>query len=114
MTAERRGAWKRWATVFHAGFGVSMVATAVFSTRSWDAAAAYDPVEDALHSVRATLLGFPFAFGVVTLILRRREEGLAVRRFDLIALGTTVALPATMTLVARFAGVFQRTTFPVA
>lgn len=114
LTAERRVIWKRWSTVFHAGFGAFMVATAVFSTRSWDAAMAYNPVEDALHSATATLLGFCFAFGVLALLLRRREERLGVRWFDLFALGATVVFPAAMALLAQFAGVFQRTMFLVA
>lgn len=114
LTAERRVAWNRWATVFHAGFGAFMVATAVFSTRSWDAAMAYNPVEDAFHSATATLLGFCFAFGVLTLLLRRRKEQLDVRWFDLFALSATVVLPAAMTLLAKFAGVFQRIMFLVA
>ncbi|WP_123534148.1 DUF998 domain-containing protein [Halosimplex salinum] len=114
LAAERRAAWQRWTSVFHAGFGVFMVATAVFSTRSWDAAMPYSPVEDALHSVTATLLGFCFAFGVLTLSLRRLKEQRAVRWFDLFALGATVAVPAAMTLLAQFAGVFQRIMFLVA
>ncbi len=114
VTAERRVAWRRWASVFHAGFGAFMVATAVFSTRSWDAAMPYNPVEDAIHSATATLVGFCFAFGVLALLLRRRKEQFAVRWFDLFALSATVALPAAMTLLPQFAGVFQRLMFLVA
>ena len=43
----------------------AMVATAVFSTRPWVATAAFDPLEDTLHSVAATLVGFCFALGVL-------------------------------------------------
>ena len=114
LTAERRGSWNRWSSVFHAGFGVFMVATAVFSTRSWAAAVPYNPVEDAFHSATATLLGFCFAFGVLTLLLRRRKDQLDVRWFDVIALSATVVLPAAMTLLSQFAGVFQRSMFLVA
>lgn len=114
LAAERRVVWTRWPTVFHAGFGVFMVATAVFSTRSWDVAMAYNPVEDTLHSASATLLGFCFAFGVLALLLRRRKEQRDVRWFDLLALCATVVVPAAMTLLAQFAGVFQRIMFLVA
>ncbi|WP_369685115.1 DUF998 domain-containing protein [Haladaptatus sp. YSMS36] len=114
LTAERRVAWNRLPTVFHSGFGAFMVATAVFSTRSWDAAVAYNPVEDAFHSATATLLGFCFAFGVLTLVRRRQKDKLDVRWFDLFALSSTVVLPAMMTLLAQFAGVFQRIMFLVA
>lgn len=113
LTAELRGNWKRVSAVFHAGFGVSMVATAVFSTRSWDATVTYNPVEDAFHSATATLLGFCFAFGVLALLLQRREQS-DIRWFDVIALSATVLLPAAMTLLAQFAGVFQRLMFLVA
>ncbi|WP_458208685.1 DUF998 domain-containing protein [Haladaptatus sp. NG-SE-30] len=114
LTVERRGAWKRWVAVFHTGFGVFMVATAVFSTRSWDAVVTYNPVEDAFHSATATLLGFCFAFGVLTLLLRRWKEQFDFRWFDVVALGATVVLPAAMTLLGQFAGVFQRLMFLVA
>lgn len=114
LTAVRRGTWKRWATVFHAGFGVFMIATAVFSTRSWNAAVVYNPVEDAFHSATATLLGFCFAFGVLALLLRRRKAAYKIRWFDVVALSATVLLPVAMTLLAQFAGVFQRLMFLVA
>ena len=114
LTVERRGTWKRWAALFHAGFGVFMVATAVFSTRSWDTAVAFNPVEDAFHSVAATLLGFCFAFGVLALLIRRRKDPFYSRIFDVFALSASVVLPAAMTLMAQFAGVFQRIMFLVA
>lgn len=114
LTVSRRRAWTRWTAVFHAGFGVFMVATAVFSTRSWDAAIPFNPVEDALHSATATLLGFCFALGVLARLLQRRKEQSDIRRFDVLALCATVAFPAAMMLLAQFAGIFQRLMFLVA
>ncbi|WP_083252650.1 DUF998 domain-containing protein [Haladaptatus sp. W1] len=114
VTVQRRDAWKRWATVFHAGFGIFMIATTVFSTRSWDPTVAYNPIEDAIHSVTATLVGFCFAFGVLLLLLRRRQERRNVRWVDVVALGATVILPTAMMLLPHLAGVFQRLMFFVA
>lgn len=114
LAAERRSVWRRWATAFHTGFGVFMVATAVFSTRSWDVTVPYNPIEDVFHSASARLLGFCFAFGVLVVLLRRRNARLGIRWLDLIAVSASIVIPVSMIVLAEFAGVFQRIMFLVA
>ncbi|WP_435157449.1 DUF998 domain-containing protein [Haladaptatus sp. DFWS20] len=114
LVAERRSVWGRWGAVFHAGFGVFMIAAAVFSTKSWDVAMTYDPIEDVFHSIAATLIGFCFTFGVLAIILRRRKAHLEIRWLDLVALSATVVMPVSMMVLNNFAGVFQRIMFLVA
>jgi hypothetical protein len=62
--------WGRVAWSCHLAFGVLMCAAAAFSSRSWEPGVAFDPAEDALHSVAATAMGFAFAVGVVALAVR--------------------------------------------
>ncbi|SFR37071.1 DUF998 domain-containing protein [Halogeometricum limi] len=114
LAVERRSDWGRLAAVFHFGFGLSMVTTATFSTRAWDPAVPFDPVEDAAHSVAATAVGFCFAFGVLAFVYRRWTAGRPVRRLDFSALFATVAVPASMAVFAGYAGVLQRSMFALA
>lgn len=114
IATERGSVWGRWAATFHAGFGVFMITTAVFSTRSWDVAVAHNSIEDAVHSAAATVLGFCFAFGVLAIMLRRRNASLEIRWLDLLALSATVVIPVAMVVLPEFAGVFQRIMFLVA
>lgn len=114
LATGRRSIWGQWAASFHAGFGAFMVATAVFSARSWDPTMACSPIEDALHSAAATLMGFSFAFGVLTLVLQRWKSNSEIRRLDVVALGATAAIPISMMVLNAFAGALQRVMFVVA
>jgi hypothetical protein len=112
---RRRGsAWGRLATGFHLVFGVCMIAVAAFSLRSWLPGVPFDPTEDALHSVAATVMGFAFAFGVLSVVFRRRTNGEPWRTLDLIAIATSVAVPLGMTALGSIDGVLQRLMFVVA
>jgi hypothetical protein len=42
-----------------------MAGAAAFSMRAWMPSAAFDPIEDGLHSFAATAMGFSFALGVL-------------------------------------------------
>lgn len=106
--------WGRTATVAHAVFGVSLVAVAVFSHRSWLPDAAYDQTEDVLHSLAATLMGFAFALGVLVLALKRNREDQPWRVLDITALSASAVLPLGMTLFATIDGLLQRLMFLVA
>jgi hypothetical protein len=114
LAALKRRAWGRWAPVLHVCFGVFMIAAAVFSARPWDPNLPYDPIEDLLHSVAATAMGFSFAFGVVAIVLRRTDNDLTVRWLDAVAIVASVVLPVGMMLVTDVAGALQRGIFLVA
>jgi hypothetical protein len=106
--------WGRLATGFHGAFGVLMFAVAVFSLRSWDTELPFDRTEDALHSVAATLMGFAFAFGVVFVSLRARNDGRLGRRLDVVAVMASVVLPIGMSLAGSPSGALQRLMFAIA
>lgn len=124
LATVRRDAWGGFGAWTHAGFGVLMVATATFSTRSWVPDAAYDPVEDALHSVTATAMGFAFAVGVLSVLVsaatgrdRSPWPHWPHRPYwllDAAALAAAVVLPLGMVAFAGAAGVLQRVMFTVA
>lgn len=110
-----RAAWGVAGTWLHVGFGVFMVAASVFSTRSWQPGVAYDPVEDALHSVAATAMGFAFAVGVVAVLLAAAPAQRWRRwPFDLFAVAASVLLPLGMVALAGASGALQRVMFAVA
>ncbi|MDJ1431459.1 DUF998 domain-containing protein [Halostagnicola sp. A-GB9-2] len=114
LAALKRRAWGRWGTVLHISFGIFMIAAAVFSVRPWDSNLPYDPIEDLLHSVAATAVGFSFAFGVVAIVLRRTNHDLTFRWLDAAAIAASVVLPVGMMLATDVAGALQRGIFLVA
>lgn len=99
----------RWSRITHSTFAVSMLCVAAFSSRSWQTTVPHDRVEDTLHSVAATTMGFAFAFGVVATALDRRW-----RAFDLVAVVASVVLPMGMAMAPSRAGLLQRVMFLVA
>jgi len=109
-----RGEWGWTASFLHSGFGILMVAAAVFSARAWDAAVPFDPVEDVLHSVAATAMGFAFALGVFALVVRRVRMRAPVRWLDLSAIAASIVIPTAMIFAEGIAGVLQRGMFLVA
>ena len=67
----------------------------------------YDPIEDLLHSITVTALGFSFAFGVLAIVLRRRQRRLRACRLDVTAITASVILPVGMFAVTDLAGALQ-------
>jgi hypothetical protein len=106
--------WGPWSAVLHYAFGAFMAAAAVFSTRVW-IGGPYDRIEDALHSVAATAMGFAFAAGVAAAALhagrRARAGGLA---FDAVAVVASVMVPLAMSAWPAVDGALQRIMFAVA
>jgi uncharacterized membrane protein YhaH (DUF805 family) len=115
IVMHRRPYWPRpaaWSLLAFAGF---LVASAVFSTRSWRPDATVDPTEDLLHSVAATAMGFAFAAGLLSLlVLAPRITGTVRRALTITAIGASVVLPTAMWLWPGAQGLFQRTMFALA
>lgn len=107
--------WGAVAAAFHTVFGTCMIAAAAFSTRPWMAGAEFDRVDDLVHSVAATAMGFAFAGGVVAVLAGRgaRRDGRG-RRLDAMALAAAVAAPLAMVAWPGIGGVLQRAMFAVA
>lgn len=114
LASLRRQRWGTWATTMHAGFGALLVAAAAFAHRPWMAGEDVDRIDDVLHSIAATSMGFVFVSGVVLTALRRSRDDLWPRAFDLIAVAASVAIPLGMTARPDVDGVLQRLMFVVA
>lgn len=109
-----RESWGSTATQFHRAFGGFMIGAAVFSARAWDETIPFDAVEDLLHSVAATAMGFAFALGVFALVVRRARSREPLRWLDAAAIAASILIPTAMMLAEDFAGALQRGMFLVA
>ena len=98
----------------HAGFGALLVAAAAFAHRPWMAGEEVDRVEDVLHSVAATSMGFVFVGGVVFTALGRSRDDFWPHAFDLTAVAASVAIPLGMAARPDVDGLLQRMMFVVA
>lgn len=105
-------AWGRWGRLAHRTYAVAMIAVAAFSHMPWDGTP-YDPVEDTLHSVAATLVGFAFTTGVVVVGLRRGRRAGWIRAVDALAVVAAVVLPLVQANVESIGGLAQRVLFGV-
>jgi hypothetical protein len=114
LSGTARQLWGWRAVGLHATFGVLMVATAVFSARSWEPHVAFDVTEDMLHSVAATAMGFAFAFGVVAVAWRIWRDAGRLRWRDATAVVASVVFPLAMMGFEGYAGLLQRPIFVVA
>ena len=92
----RHGAWRTLATGLHACFGVGMVLVAVYSHAPWEASVPYVELEDRLHSVFASVVGFSFIAGVAATLDVRRPRTRAHAAGDLAALVVTGTIPLLM------------------
>ena len=109
VAVQRHRAWKSLATALHSLFGVSMVMVAVYAHAPWEPGVPYVRLEDQLHSVAASLVGFSFIAGVlVTLIVRRPRTAIALSG-DLAALVVAAVVPLLMDTGVW--GVLQRLMF---
>lgn len=109
MSVTRR----RWGTVgrvAHRLFGFSMVAVAVYSHRPFIDSLPVDEIEDLLHSVGATVMGFAFVAGVLAAALARRQ----FRLWDWLAVVTATLVPFGMGAFGQYDGLLQRLMFAVA
>ena len=109
----KSASWGTLAAASHAVFGISMIATAAFSSRSWEPGVPFDQTEDLLHSAAATLMAVAFSVGVMALAIRRTREGLPARPLDLLAIAASVLISIGMAIWGDNAGALQRTMFLV-
>lgn len=114
LVALRRVSWARATTWMLTAFALFMVGTAAFSHRPWLPGIAFDPVEDALHTLTATGMGFAFSFGVAARLMQPRPQDAWGRAGDAVALIAASALPPTGMLWPHYAGLLQRVLFAVA
>jgi len=106
--------WARGAVWLHKSFGVFMTATAAFSHKPWVADAAFDSVEDVLHSFTATAMGFSFVFAVLLRLVQREKQEHVGRILDIIAIIAATGIPILMFYQPMLDGLFQRFMFLIA
>lgn len=105
----RHRTWQPLATALHACFGVGMVMVAVYSHAPWVAGVPYVELEDQLHSVFASVVGFSFIAGVATVLVTRRPRS----RSTVIGDGAAIVIASTVPLLmdSSYWGVLQRLLF---
>jgi hypothetical protein len=113
FSALLRNDWAPPVRWLHSVFGVCMVAAAVFSSRPWLVSLPFDPIEDALHSLAATAMGFAFAAGVMWRFFSR-DVNLKRRGLDLTAVLASVIIPLSMSALPTWDGLLQRIMFAIA
>jgi hypothetical protein len=114
LASFKSAEWARTAVWCHLAFGVCMVSTAAFSHQPWLDGVPFDPVEDFLHSLTATVMGFAFALGVVVRLLQRAAGDKVGRVLDVTAVAAATFLPLLMATQPDIIGLLQRTMFVVA
>lgn len=105
----RHRAWKPLGTALHGLFGVAMVMVAVYSHAPWEPDVAYVRLEDQLHSVAASVVGFSFIAGVLVTLAFRRPRTPITLGADVAALIVASAIPLFMD--SGVWGVLQRLMF---
>jgi hypothetical protein len=98
----------------HLAFAVFMISTAAFSHKPWLTNLPFDPIEDFLHSVSATGMGFAFTFGVLIRFLQRESNEPTKKVYDLLAIVVASTLSPLGELWPSIAGLLQRVIFMVA
>ncbi|HOC14569.1 MAG TPA: DUF998 domain-containing protein [Propionicimonas sp.] len=94
-------------------FGVLLMVVAACSHRHWLPSVPFDPVEDQLHSIAASLMGFVFVLALLALALSRsRPKGL--RLLNAVGAVASIVLPALMAVLPEWAGLLQRSMFAIA
>lgn len=89
------------------------VGAAVFSSKPWFDAP-FDPTQDTLHSVAASVMGAAFAPGVVSSLFDRLGRRRPVRLVDAAGVLASVLIPLAMFNLDSGAGLLQRVMFGIA
>ena len=98
----------------HLVFGICMAAAAAFSSKPWMPSMPFDTVEDFLHSAAATIMGFAFAMGALSMLFQRAPDDTASRAFDIFALMAATIIPLSMLAWPDAEGLVQRFMFLIA
>jgi len=114
ISSQKKTVWARGAVWMHIAFGVSMLSTAAFSHQPWLDGVPFDQMEDTLHSITATVIGFAFAFGVAVRLGQELRQGKSAHWLHLLALLAATVLPILMAAQPDTPGLFQRSMFFIA
>jgi hypothetical protein len=114
LAVAARTHWARAAYWMQLVFALCMLGAAAFSHKPWMAGVASDEMEDFLHSVCASGMGFAFCAGVLARSAQRRLHGVAGRGLDVVVLGVAIVLPLLLASSSAIGGWMQRSMFALA
>jgi hypothetical protein len=106
--------WKPAGAWLLSGFGFLMLTVAAFSTKQWGSYVPFNELENTLHSVSASVMGFFYGIGVLLVILAEKNVSRAMKILGWVAVLTSIAMPILSGVVPEFGGVFQRLMFAIA
>jgi hypothetical protein len=92
-------------------FAASMLLVAIWSHRPYLSGRTFDPVEDSLHSVAATLVGISFVVAVISSLLAGKGRPRTVVALDVSAILASAVIPLIMANADYIRGLAQRTMF---
>lgn len=112
-TCEALG-WSQFTRNLHRVTGFMMLGAIVFTDRSWNASAPFDPLENAVHSLIATLIYLTFAGGVLAHIYHRLGKHQRIARIDVVTVALMLLLPPMMLITPQLTGLVERLMFGAA
>jgi hypothetical protein len=92
-------------------FAVSMILVVVWSHRPYLPDRTFDVLEDTLHSVAASLVGFSFVLAIALSLFADRDRPWQIRAFHILAMASALALPMVMANRESLRGSAQRLMF---
>lgn len=114
LSLTRRPVWPRGAYWMQLVFAFSMLGTAAFSHKPWIEGIPVDNVEDFLHTITATVMGFAFSLAVLLHMFTRVNASYRVRVIDGVALAAATLMSPVAALFPEMGGVLQRLMFAIA
>jgi len=114
LSLAMRERWPRLTYWCQLVFAVCMFGAAAFSHSPWRSGVPDDRVEDFLHSLFASGMGFAFCGGVVARFLQRGSGAVLGRSLDALALLVATVLPLLLASASSIGGLAQRVMFGVA
>lgn len=106
LTTTAGDLWGRWGKSAFRLYGCALVGAAIFSEAPWDGAP-HDGTEAYMHTVFAFLTGAGFAFGVLSVAMRRPSHQRLMRFYDGLILIGMVTVPLVMLAIPQN-GLLQR------
>jgi len=111
LAASNRPLWGIPGQVLFGLFAVMMVATAAFAHAPFEEGVAYDQFEDDLHTITATVMGFAFVVGTISVMARRGPPLTLAHAVDGGAAALAIALSLAMSAASDLEGLLQRLMF---
>ncbi|MFQ5382441.1 MAG: DUF998 domain-containing protein [Dehalococcoidia bacterium] len=113
LAGSNRPRWGKAGQLLFGLFAVMMIATAAFAHSPYEEGLPYDHFEDDLHTVTATVMGFAFVIGALTVMARRGPPLGPAHAVDGGAAALALALSLAMAAAPDLEGLLQRVMFLV-